>query len=101
MNKTLLIIVSALLLCSCEPSSVRQGRKLYEKYYKSILKDPESFKVYNEKYTRSGRYEVDWTIDYGARNSYGGMVRKTAHIKTVGGSIFVNDHYVGTENDLD
>lgn len=90
MNKTLLKIASVLLLCSCEPSSVRQGRKLYEKYYQKTLKDPGSFEVYKEQYTRDGDYKVNWTLDWGAKNSYGAMDRQTDNFTTVGSSIFIN-----------
>ena len=89
-NKMLIMLAAAFLLCACEPQAVRNGRKLYKKYYQSTLEDPSSFKVYKETYTVDGKYKVNWTIDYGAKNSFGGMVRKTDNIITVGNSIFVN-----------
>jgi hypothetical protein len=91
MRKLLFIILAALALTSCEDSAVANGRKLYEKHYREVLKDPESFKVYSEQYTKIDEYTVSWTLDYGAKNSFGGMVRETAKFKTCGSSIFFDE----------
>ena len=50
-------------------------------YFRHILKDPDSFKLYNEKHD-NGTYIVEWEIDYGAKNSLGGMTRETLHFET-------------------
>lgn len=78
-------------LLSCEDHAVSSGRKLYENYFKERLKDPESFTVYKESYTKLSEHEVEWTIDYGAKNSFGGMVRETAKFTTVGNSVFMKE----------
>lgn len=96
-----LLIVFALsmfvaLFASCEKSVVRQGRKTYKEYFKQVLKDPSSLKVYSEKYEMDGERAVKWTLDIGAKNSYGAMVRSTYEIETIGDrpSLWVNgEHY--------
>lgn len=96
--KLFLLLVGIFIITSCE-DSVSQGRKLWKMYYHHILNDPESFKIYDEKYTRDGDYSVNWTLDYGAKNSLGGMVRKTDTFSTVtddmisiDGSIYFRDN---------
>lgn len=83
--KYVLLLFAASLIMSCEPSCVRDGRRLYKKYYAKMLKDPESLKIYSEKYIEKKNNEVEWTLDIGAKNEFGGMVRKTVHITTAGG----------------
>ena len=51
-------------------------------YYYWILKDPDSFKVYSEKYKLVGDNDVEWTLDWGAKNGYGAMTRKIETFKT-------------------
>ena len=82
MNRILIMLTAAFLLCACESSQVRQGRDTYKAYFRKYLKDPESFKVYKEEYKETDN-GVEWTLDYGAKNSFGAMVRKTVHFSTV------------------
>lgn len=93
MKKALFIMKAIILvsLSSCD-KSVSDGRRIYKAYFKHILKDPDSFTVYDEKYTKEedSEYTVNWTLDYGAKNSYGGMVREKVSFTTVGNSIFIN-----------
>ena len=97
MKKYLLLCISLMLL-SCEPSYVDIGRDAYEQYFKSTLKDPESFKVYSEKYSEDeGGMKVYWEIDYGAKNSFGGLVREKAKFHTLGKKVFID----GTINSAD
>lgn len=96
MKKALLLILVATLqiitLSSCD-EAVYKGRKVYKAYFDYILKDPKSFKVYNEKYTKEGA-TVNWELDYGAKNSLGGMVRKNVSFTTIGTAIFIDgNHY--------
>ena len=86
-----LLAIMSLALTSCEDSAVANGRKLYQKHFKEVLKDPESFTVYSEQFTKVDEYTVSWTLDYGAKNSFGGMVRETAKFRTCGGSIFFDE----------
>ncbi|MFK2681076.1 hypothetical protein ACIXT9_02130 [Bacteroides fragilis] len=91
MKKFLFVLVSlAFIFSSCEDESVREGRKLYKMYFDKVLKDPKSFIVYDEKYTVNDEYTVNWVLDAGAKNSLGGMVRKTYDITTVGETIEVD-----------
>ena len=59
-------------------------------YFRKTLKDPESLKIYDEKYIDSGNY-VLWTLDYGARNSLGG-IRKTIKIETYTKKVVVDGY---------
>ena len=66
MKKLLSIAFLAALLCSCEPSSVRNGRDLYMLYFEETFKDPSSIKVYSEEYEvneNSKVGEVKWTLE--------------------------------------
>lgn len=90
MKKILFTIIglSALFCMSSCDEAVYKGRKVYKAYFDYTLKDPESFKVYSEKYTKDGDFTVNWELDYGSKNSLGGMVREKATFTTVGTSIF-------------
>lgn len=83
-------MILALALCSCEPSSVKEGRELYMLYFEKTFKDPSSIKIYSEKYEQDGA-TVRWTLDVGGKNSYGGMVRKTMKIETTGRTLLKDD----------
>lgn len=100
MKKVLLLIIVAtfqiVAFSSCD-ESVYKGRKVYKAYFDYTLKDPESFKVYNEKHTKDGDFTVNWELDYGAKNSMGGMVRENVSFTTVGTSIFINGDYYKIE----
>lgn len=76
--------------------NIIKGRRAYEKYFEKNLKDPESFRVYNEDYIKDGG-SIRWILDVGARNSFGGMVRKTVIINTTGDKVFVE---VGLDDDV-
>lgn len=100
MKKTLILLAFVGILCSCEPSEVRQGRKIYEAYFNYILKDPNSLVIYNEHYTIEEEVSVVWEIDYGAKNSYGGMVRDKIKFTTVANTIFIDQLYGGGYYDM-
>ena len=89
MKKFLVFVIIILALASCEDSEVAKGRRIYKKYFKEVLKDPSSFVVYKEDFKKDGSSIVEWTIEYGAKNSFGGMVRKTVEFKTVNNAIYV------------
>lgn len=86
-----LVIMMSAISCSFEAKSVTEGREFYQLYFKKTLKDPESLKIYDEKYVNLGDY-VLWTIDYGAKNSLGGMIRETIEIETYTRKIVVDGH---------
>lgn len=88
------MILFALLLTSCD-DPVTRGRQMYKSYFKKILKDPDSFKVYSEKHTDDKEGTVKWELDYGAKNSLGGMVRENVEFSTFYGGqgigrLFIN-----------
>lgn len=91
MKRIFLILISALALVGCEPSDVSSGRKLWKAYLNKYLKDPSSLVIHNEEYsiTNNG-HTVEWIIDYGAKNGFGGMGRETLKCETIHGSLFVN-----------
>ena len=99
MKNILLMLAMAfpMMFVSCCDKAVSQGRETYKEYFKSILKDPDSFKVYKESYTKDGEYTVNWVLDYGAKNSFGAMVRETVTFETVGTSMFINGSYFKLE----
>lgn len=89
----LIILLAMAIFTSCD-EAVYKGRKTYKAYFNHILKDPGSFKVYKEEYTKDGDFTINWELDYGAKNSMGGMVRENVSFTTVGTSIFINgNHY--------
>lgn len=87
-----LFVVS--ILSSCEQTSVKQGRDLYKAYFHKMLKDPNSFVVYDEKYEVSpdSKYKVEWTLDYGAKNGWGAMDREVVEFTTVGDNLISFKH---------
>lgn len=84
MRKVIIFIFGCVLLCACDEPQVREGRSLYKKYFQKVLNDPESFKVYSEKYKIVDNMQVDWTLDMGAKNAYGAMIRKEEKFSTFG-----------------
>lgn len=94
MKRLLLILLAPLILLSCQPAAVSHGRKTYERYFRKVLKDPESFKVYEETVEPIDDYSARWTLDYGAKNSYGAMERRTVTFKTTNDLIDIDGHLV-------
>ena len=82
MKRLLLILLAAISLAACQPESVTRGRKTYQRYFSKVLTDPESFKVYEETVEPLNEHSARWTLDYGAKNSYGAMERRTVTFKT-------------------
>lgn len=91
MRFLLFSILFALALSSCENRYVVHGRHLYELYFNKNLKDPSSFKVYNEKYTiEDNGITVNWELDYGAKNGFGAMDREQVEFTTTLDYLFIN-----------
>lgn len=83
------------ILSSCGGNEVvEKARAQYQSYYKKILKDPVSFKVFDEKVTVKDEYIVTFIVDYGAKNSYGGLTRTTDTILVVGDTFQVNGNSI-------
>ncbi|MCI0716746.1 MAG: hypothetical protein L0Y77_10615 [Chlorobi bacterium] len=98
--KLLLLTITVLFIgCNEKQAEVTFEDKMKDKcesYLRTNLKDPESFKNYGWKITQTN-YEVYknetenlnfdlfpfypyiYELDYGGRNSFGGMVRNTAY----------------------
>lgn len=98
MKKILLLLIVTMSLCSCENRYVKDGRSMYEAYFDKVLKDPSSLKIYNESYTVDG-VQVKWVIDYGTKNSFGAMDRKTIEFET-NPSMLEVDGNIYTREDL-
>jgi hypothetical protein len=56
-------------------SERKQGISLINSYFRNTLKDPDSLKIYDIKGVKHGPYVV-YSVDYGAKNSFGGYVRE-------------------------
>lgn len=98
MKKILILITFTVLLCACEKSEVSNGRKTYKEYFQKTLKDPNSLIIYSEKYEET-IYGITWTLDVGAKNSYGAMIRNNYVIETIGSQsiIWVKRNYEDLE----
>lgn len=79
MKKFIVLFLFFISVVSCqkEDYDVTAGRRIYKKYLKSILKDPSSLEIYNEEYKKVDG-GVEWYVDFGAKNGYGGNVRERA-----------------------
>lgn len=99
MKRLLVILLAAISLAACQPESVTHGRKTYQRYFKKVLKDPASFKVYEETVEPINEHSAMWTLDYGAKNSYGAMERRTVRFKTTVDIIEIDGRLVDV-NDL-
>ena len=69
---------------------------MYEAYFDKVLKDPSSLEIYNEAYTVEG-VSVKWTIDYGAKNSFGAMDRQIIEFETTPSMLEVNGNFYTRE----
>lgn len=96
MRKIAFLLIAALTLCACQPKAVTDGKRTWTKYFKKVLKDPESFKVYDESYQQLNDHTVQWTLDYGAKNSYGAMERRTVTFKTTVNLIEIDGSLIDT-----
>lgn len=92
MKKLLPLLFLSAILCCCEQSAVRDGRKLYMLYFEKTFKAPESIKIYEEEYTVKDNGYVDWVLDVGGKNSYGAMVRKTFKVSTFKDAIIKDEN---------
>jgi len=70
---------------SCRNSKENAAIDLCKEYLGKILKDPSSLKVYNATATTDSEYGTEWnvTLDYGAKNGFGGMDRETMTFRIV------------------
>lgn len=86
MNKQIIFLLLATLfiLCACEKTSVTEGRIAYKEYFKETLKDPESLVIHSEEVIKKSDANATFVLNIGAKNSFGGMVRSTYTIETLG-----------------
>lgn len=91
MRKLIILFLILQALISCDSRNVRDGRNAYKEYLSKTLKDPSSLIIHDETFSLpqgSEGLEVVFTVDYGAKNSYGAMSRETIVFRTIGNSIF-------------
>lgn len=93
MRKLLFVLISAFVLVACENGEISKGRKLYEMYFEKNLKDPQSFVVYEEKSEIEDNVKVNWELEYGARNGFGGMVRERVKFTTIDNVLIIDKHW--------
>lgn len=95
---TLIGVIIILCASSCD-DSVSRGRQMYKAYFQKTLKDPKSFKVYSEKYIEKDKEgNVKWELDYGAKNSFGGMVRESIEFSTFYGGQGIGRLFINGES---
>ena len=69
------------------------------KYFEKHLNNPSSLVIYEEEYKIEDKNDnlspVHWTIDYGAKNRYGGMDRRTITFRTLSAAVIeVNGEHI-------
>ena len=96
----LVLFLIIITFASCESTSVSDGRRAYKSYFKEVLKDPESLRIYKEEILEKGDVTCKFRIDYGAKNSYGAYVRKTTIIEAIGSKVVRVDgeYFLGSGN---
>jgi hypothetical protein len=67
-------------------SERKQGISLINSYFRSTLKDPDSLKIYDINGVKHGPYVV-YSVDYGAKNSFGGYVREQKTLTYMGNEL--------------
>lgn len=102
MRKLILILIAALTLVGCEfeKAYIKESREMWKAYFQITLKDPNSLVIYDEKCLDEGYQCVEWEINYGAKNGFGGMVRETIKFKTIGDLLLVGDYGTYKKEDL-
>lgn len=102
MKKLFLILITTIAFIGCEfeKAYIKESREMWKAYFKMTLKDPNSLVIYEEKCTDEGYQCVEWEVDYGAKNSFGGMVRKTVKFKTLGDLLLVGDYETYKKEEL-
>ena len=86
-KQSFFIIVISLIFYSCGPNLVSNGRTAYKEYFNKTLKDPASLVIHSEEIIAQDEASVTFVLDVGAKNSFGGMVRQTYTIRTIGKDI--------------
>jgi hypothetical protein len=84
MKKLTLALLALLFICSCDDPNVRNGRKIYKEYFKEVLIDPESLKIYKEEIIKHEGSLVVFKVDYGAKNGFGAYARRTSEFEILG-----------------
>ena len=85
MKNLILIIIVIFLFSGCENQVIREGRASIKSYLHKTLNDPKSLDVLSEKFILSkNKMTVYWTIDYTAKNRFGGVDRNKEYFITFG-----------------
>lgn len=102
MKRLILILITTIAFIGCEfeKAYIKEGREMWKAYFQITLKDPNSLVIYEESYTDEGHRCVEWKVNYGAKNGFGGMVRETISFKTIGDLLLVGDYGTYKKEDL-
>lgn len=99
MKNLIVFLMLSLFFVSCEDSAISNGRKMWKAYLNKYLKDPASLVIHKEEMKQDG-YKVEWEIDYGAKNSFGGMKRELLKCTTFPDMMFVEGGDTYTKEEL-
>lgn len=102
MKNLILILITTLSLVGCkfEKQYIKESREMWMAYFHKVLKDPNSLVIYEEKCNDIGIDVVEWEIEYGAKNGFGGMVRETEKFKTIGDLLLVGEYGTYKKEDI-
>lgn len=95
MKHFIYILLASFIFVGCEDSQVSYGRKLWKAYLNKYAKDPSSIVIYEETYIKDDC--VNWRIDYGGRNGFGGMDRDILHCRTCNTMLWIGDDFYTSE----
>ena len=82
-----IMITSMLLSCN---SGEKNAKVAVEKHLKETLRDPNSLEIYSSKVEKEKEHVYIVTVDYGAKNGFGGMDRTTEKFTVIGNEVMKN-----------
>lgn len=85
MKKSILLIAIIFLFAGCKNNI----DTAIENYFNENLKDPSSLVVYSKKVVENYSTSRWVRLDYGAKNSFGGMIRETEYFYIIGDDVMM------------
>lgn len=80
------VIVTTIVLSACNHKE-KSAKAAVHNYIKKTLRDPNSFEVYNETAEKQNKHTYLITVDYGAKNGFGGIERTKEKYLVIGGNV--------------